>query len=82
MDDPKRVIAMNREVRTGPFYDVTWPPQHFAIGEKGFGDYYFLDLSWSSSPVIFLDHETPSFVERAGSLNEWWPMVVREYEQT
>jgi hypothetical protein len=80
MDDPECVVAMNREVRTGPFYGVTWPAQYFAIGENGCGDYHCLDLSRSASPVIFFDHETRSFVERARSLQEWWPMVVREYE--
>jgi SMI1 / KNR4 family (SUKH-1) len=82
MDAPARVVEMNRQVRTGPFYGVTWPAQYFAIGENGCGDYYCLDLSRSSSPVIFFDHEKRSFVERAPSLQEWWPMVVREYEQT
>lgn len=82
MDDPARVVEMNREVRTGPLYGVTWPAHYFAIGENGCGDYYCLDLSRSASPVIFFDHETRSFVERAPSLQEWWPMVVREYEES
>ena len=82
MDDPVRVVAMNREVRASSFYGGKWPAQHFAIGENGCGDYYCLDLSRSGSPVIFFDHEVRSFVERAPSLQEWWPMVVKEYEQT
>jgi len=81
MDASARVVAMNRQVRTGQFYGVSWPAHYFAIGENGCGDYYCLDLSRSLSPVIFFDHETRSFVERAQSLQEWWPMVVREYEQ-
>jgi hypothetical protein len=81
MDDPARVVAMNRQVRTGPFYGVTWPSPYFAIGENGCGDYYCLDLSLSQSPVIFFDHERRAFSERATSLKEWWPMVVKEYEE-
>jgi hypothetical protein len=82
MDDPARVVAMNREIRTGPFYGVIWPSGYFAIGENGCGDYYCLDLSRSQSPVVFFDHERRAFVDRAASLQDWWPIVVREYEQT
>jgi len=82
MDDSERLIAMNRQVRSGPFYGAEWPAHYFAIGEDGCGDYYCLDLTRSSSPVIFFDHETRSFVELARSLQEWWPMVIREYEES
>ena len=71
LDDPARVIEINRAVRTGVFYDVTWPEEYFAIGETPRGDYYCLDLTNDSPPVIFFDHETQSFVERAASLQEW-----------
>jgi len=70
MDDPARVVTMNREVRTGPFYGVRWPGHYFAIGENGCGDYHCLALSRSASPIIFFDHETRTFVERAPTLQE------------
>lgn len=51
------------------------------IDENARGDYYCLDLSRRSSPVFSFGHELRSFVERAQSLQEWWPMVIREYDQ-
>ncbi len=79
LDDPSGVIEINREVRTGDFYDLTWPEEYFAIGETRRGDYYCLDLSNDASPVIYFDHEAKAFLERAPSLQEWWPKVVEEY---
>lgn len=82
MDDPERVITINQELRTGPFYGIRWPEDYFAIGENGCGDYHCLDLSGRSPGVLFFDHETRRFEMRAPSLGEWWPMVVKDYEET
>jgi SMI1 / KNR4 family (SUKH-1) len=82
MDDPDRVIAMNREVRTSAFYGVRWPADYFAIGENGCGDYYCLDLSGQTGGVLFFDHEIRKFEERAPSVERWWPMIVKDYEES
>src|SRR4051812_32862681 len=68
MDDPERVIAMNQDLRTSPFYGVRWPEDYFAIGENGCGDYYCLDLSGRSPGALFFDHEIRRFEVRAPSL--------------
>lgn len=82
MDDVAGVTAINRELRSVGCWGITWPSHYFAIGEDGCGNYHCLDLMLSRSPVIFFDHETRSFIERAPSLQDWWPMVVRDYEES
>jgi hypothetical protein len=67
---------MTLELRRGPFYDEECPPNYLAVGEDGFGNYFFLDTSRSPAPVMFYDHEESGFDEVAPSINVWWPNVL------
>ena len=78
-DSPDRVVEINREVRTEPFYGLKWPDRYFAIGENGCGDYYCLDLQGDFTGVIFFDHEVGQFIRKFSSLDEWWRNQLQEY---
>ena len=83
MDDLARIVAMNREVRAGPFYGVTWPVHYFAIGENGCGDYHCLtfhevrrQLFSSTTKRVRLSSERHRY--RSG--RRWWSESMRSHD--
>ncbi len=74
-----RLLTMNRELRSKPFYRFPpWPNHLFAIGENGCGDYYFLDLKDRSGAVRFVDHEKLNDERLAANVQAWIPKLLAE----
>jgi len=80
-DNPHSVMMRTLACRRGPFYDTEFPDDYLCIGEDGFGNYYCLDTSRNPAAVMFFDHESDEFELKAGSITEWWPMLVAEFKR-
>lgn len=79
IDDAQRLLEMNQQLRSKPFYRLPpWPKHLVAIGENGCGDYYFIDSKDASGAVLFVDHEKLNSERLASSVQEWIPRLVAE----
>ena len=79
ISDCARLLEMNKDLRSHPFYRFPpWPKHFFAIGENGCGDYYFLDLRDRAGTVRFVDHEKLSDERIASNVAEWLPKILEE----
>ena len=54
------------------------PNEFIVIGESGCGDYYFLDLGQTPSPVMMSNHETGELDYIASSVLAWLKRIVPE----
>ncbi len=62
-NDPDLVIHSNVEHRKNGWFGFDWPEKHFAIGDDGCGDTYFMIMD-GDERVYFADHEAgPAFWE-------------------
>lgn len=80
-DSADRVIEDNVSYRKDGFFGAPWPAHFFSIGNTGFGDALYLDLSLESSPVFCAEHETGEFVKESPSLWAFVDELRREGEQ-
>ncbi|GEM_PF-3882695 len=58
-------------------------PNYFLIGESGCGDYYFIDLDETDSPVYFWNHDIEDFDddEKSHSLVEHAGKLLAQYKR-
>ena len=51
------MIDLNRELRSGGFYDLHWPDHFLAVGDDSCGNYYYIDLNRKECRVQFACHD-------------------------
>jgi hypothetical protein len=55
-DDAKRLVELNRRLRTGSRTRPAWPPHLFAVGDPHGDELIALDTRSADGPVWWLDH--------------------------
>jgi hypothetical protein len=81
LDDPIRLIALNRLLREQGFFGLPWPTHFFSFGGDGSGNEYYLDLSRQATPVCFADHEGSLYDEPWPSLQAWLAERLTEHAE-